>query len=290
MRARRHGEDVVQLLERALLRLGHAEEDHHQRGQVERGVEDEGAERGEGAQQARERDGEHGRPEEAGRHRPGHADLAVREREHFRRVGEGHGALARRVEGCEEEDEKGDQAEVRAVVLRDEEAEARGQERPGHLREGEEEQGAPAVGIDCPDGGPGEDEVDEAEAEGGEQGLQGPGAGFDEDGRGVEGYDVDAAHLLGEHDSEGGEGGAADAWDGEELDESGDVVAFADDVCFFLDLGVDVVQITGGLEGCVPEPAEGAEGVGVAALLDVPSRGFGAEVDSDHEWYGGDEC
>lgn len=57
------------------------------------------------------------------------------------------------------------------VFLWDDEAEAGGEERPCHLREGEEEQRAAAVGVDCPDGGPGEDEVDEPEAEGGEQRL-----------------------------------------------------------------------------------------------------------------------
>ena len=127
MRPGGHGEDVIQLLERPLLRLGHPEENHHQRGQVQAGVKAERAEGVEGAEQAREGDGEHGGPEEARCHGPGHADLAVREREDFRRVGEGDRTLAGRVEGCEEEDEERDEAQVGVVFLWDDEAQARGE-------------------------------------------------------------------------------------------------------------------------------------------------------------------
>lgn len=112
-------------------------------------------------------------------------------------------------------------------------------------------------------------------------------AGIVEDRGGVEGDDVDTAHLLGQHDSEGSARRPAHAGDGEKFDEAGDVVGAADDVGFFLNLGVDVVQIAGGLEGCVAQAAEGAESVGVAAFFDVPSGGFGAEVDTDQEWDGG---
>ena len=56
--------------------------------------------------------------------------------------------------------------------------------------------------------------------------------------------DVDAAHLLGDHDGEGGEGRSSDTWDGEELDHALDVGCVADDVFLHLDLGVDVVQVS----------------------------------------------
>ena len=171
MGPRGHGEDVIQLLERALLGLRHPEEDHDERGQVQAGVEGERADGVEGAQEAREGDAEHGGPEEARGDGPGHADFAVGEREDLCAVGEGHGTLAWGVEGCEEEDEECDEAEMGVVFLRDDEAEAGGEESPCHLWEGEEEECAAAVGVDCPDGGPGEDEVDEAEAEGGEERL-----------------------------------------------------------------------------------------------------------------------
>ena len=112
-------------------------------------------------------------------------------------------------------------------------------------------------------------------------------AGIAEDRGGVKGDDVDTAHLLGQHDGEGGACRPAHTGNGEKLDEAGDVVGAADDVGFFLDLGVDVVQIARGLEGRVAQAAEGAESIGVAALFDVPSGRFGAEVDTDQEWDGG---
>ncbi len=180
--ARRHGEDVVQLLERALLGLGDPEEDHDQRRHVQAGVEAERADGVEGEQQARERDGEHSGPEEAGGDGPGHADLAVGEREDLGGVGEGDGALAGGVEGREHEDEESDQSQVSLLALGNDEAETCGQEGPGHLWEGKEEERTTAVGIDRPDSGPGEDKVDQAEAERGQEGLQMAGAGIDEDG------------------------------------------------------------------------------------------------------------
>ncbi len=166
-------------------------------------------------------------------------------------------------------------------LLGDDEAESGREKGPGHVGEGEEEEGAASPGVNGPDRGPGEDEIDETEAEGGEERVEIGGAGVDEDGRGVEGDDVDAAHLLGQHDCEGGTGRAADTGDGEEFDEAGDVVAAADDVGFFLDLSVDVVEITGGLERGVSETAQRTEGVCVSALFDVPPRRFRAEVDTD---------
>lgn len=118
--------------------------------------------------------------------------------------------------------------------------------------------------------------------------MQVTSAGIFENGRGVEGDDVDTAHLLGQHDSEGSARRAAHAGDGEEFDKAGDVVGAADDVGFFLDLGVDVVEIAGSLEGRVAQAAEGAKSVCVSAFFDVPSRRFGAEVDTNQEWNGGD--
>ena len=162
----RHGEDVVQLLQGALFGLGDPEEDHDQRGQVEAGVEAEGADGVEGTQQARERDGEHGGPEEAGGHGPSHADFAVGEREDLGAVREGHGTLAGGVEGREEEDEERDQAQVRGEVFGDDEAEPGCEERPRHLWEREKEQCPSAEGVNGPDGRPGEDEVHQAESEG----------------------------------------------------------------------------------------------------------------------------
>lgn len=71
------GEHVIQLLEGPLLGLRHEEEDQHEGRDVQPGVEGEGADRVEGAEDAREGDGEHGGPEKAGGHGPGHADFAM---------------------------------------------------------------------------------------------------------------------------------------------------------------------------------------------------------------------
>lgn len=56
--------------------------------------------------------------------------------------------------------------------------------------------------------------------------------------------DVDTAHLLGNHDGEGGQGSSADTRNGEELDESCRVVGLADDGGLNLQLCIDVIQIT----------------------------------------------
>ena len=111
--------------------------------------------------------------------------------------------------------------------------------------------------------------------------MQVTSAGIVEDRGGVEGDDVDTAHLLGQHDSEGSAGRPAHTRNSEEFDEARDIVGAADDVGFFLDLGVDIVEIAGGLERCVAQAAERAESIGVAAFFNVPSGRFGAEVDTD---------
>jgi len=62
--------------------------------------------------------------------------------------------------------------------------------------------------------------------------------------RGLHADDVDTAHLLGNHDGEGGKGGSADTRNGEELDEPGYVVGLADDAGLNPQLGVNIVEIT----------------------------------------------
>ena len=284
-----HGEDVVEFLEGALLGFGQEEEDEHERGEVEAGVEAKGADRVQGEQQAGEGDAERRGPEEAGGDGPAHADLAVGQGEDLGRVRVGHGAFAGRVEGGEEVDEQRDQAEVRATVLRDDEAEPRGQQGPGHLREGKEEQRAPAPRVDGPHGWPGKDEVDQAEPPAGEESLQVVGPGLEEDGRAVEGDDVDAAHLLRKHDDARRHRRAAHPRDREQLDEARHVVAVPDDARLFGDLRVDVVQVARRLERRVAQAAERFKGLFVAALFDVPARRFRTEIHAEHERHGGDE-
>lgn len=100
------------------------------------------------------------------RHSPGHADLSVREGEDFSAIGEGHGALAGRVEGGENEDEERHERDVRSARFVDQETAAGDEQTPGHVGEGEEEQAASAEFVDGPYGGPCEGEVREPEAPG----------------------------------------------------------------------------------------------------------------------------
>ena len=193
-------EHIVQLFKGPLFRLGNKEEDEHQGGDVETGVETKGSHSGESNEDSREGDGEDSSPEKTGCHGPGHTNLTMREGEDFGRVGEGHGTLAGRVKGGEEKDEEGDQAEMGVVFFRDQEAKTGCQERPGHIGKGEQKQGTTSPGVNGPDGGPSEDEVDQSEPERRQQSLQIASTRLTENGGGVEGDDVDTAHLLGQHD------------------------------------------------------------------------------------------
>ena len=74
------------------------------------------------------------------------------EREHLSGIRKRNGSLAGGIEGGEEVDEEGDEAEVGGAGAGDQVAETGGEERPGHLREGEEEEGPAAVGVDRPYG------------------------------------------------------------------------------------------------------------------------------------------
>lgn len=81
-------------------------------------------------------------------------------------------------------------------------------------------------------------------------------SGLGEDSRGVESNDVNAAHLLGNHDREGCEGSTTNAGDGKELDEAGNVVTLPDDGLLDFKLRVDIVQISRRLQRVVTEPEE----------------------------------
>ena len=212
----------------------------------------------------------------------------MRQREYLGRVRERHGPLAGGVEHGEQINKQRNQRGARGGQ-RHEGAQARGEQGPDHLGEGEQQEGAAAEGVDGPEGGEGEEPVDEAEAEGGEQGLEIVGAVLLEDGGGVEGDDVDAAHLLGDHDGEGGEGGAAHAGDGEELDEALVVAAVAKELDFEFELRVDVEDVARDLERVVAEFGHGHPGFCVPVLFHVPAGGFGTHVNEDEERDGREE-
>jgi hypothetical protein len=138
-------------------------------------------------------DREEGGEAKAGSDGEAHADLTVREREDLGRVGEGDRALSGRVERGEEEDEEGNKAEPGVALRGDQEAQSGGEQRPGHVGEGEEQQIAPAKRVDCEDGREGEEEVDGAETERSLERIARRVVGLHEDGRRVEGDDVDTA-------------------------------------------------------------------------------------------------
>jgi hypothetical protein len=80
---------------------------------------------------------------------------------------------------------------------------------------------------------------------------------------------------LRNHDRERSQGGATNSWDGEQLNEASDIVAlFVDERCFHAKLGINVVQIAGGLKLGVAKALERLERVFVFALFDVPTWRF----------------
>lgn len=191
MRTGRDAENTVEFLQRALLSLWQEEEDEKQRNNVQPGVEPKRSLGLEVPQHVRKRQRQHGGPEVVGRHRPRHANLAVRQREDLGGVGERDGAFAGGVEDIEQVNEQGDQAEMGATTRGNPETESGRQQGPAHIGEGGEQEPTTAKRVDGPDGGPGEEEVHQAKAEGRKQGLDVRGAGLLKDGGRVERDDVD---------------------------------------------------------------------------------------------------
>lgn len=80
------------------------------------------------------------------------------------------------------------------------------------------------------------------------------GAGLFEYSRGIKCNDVDSTHLLRDHDGEAGKGGAADAGDGEELGKAREEITLSDNFLLDLELRVDVIQVSCGLERMIAQP------------------------------------
>lgn len=207
----------------------------------------------------------------------------MRKGEDFRRVGERHWSFTRRIESSEQENEERNETQMCLTGFWNQEAKPSGKQSPSHLGEGEEQQCASSECVNGPNRRKSKDEIDETKPKTGEQGSQGSATGGDKDTGAVKCDDVDTAHLLGQHDCEGGQGGAANTRDGKQLDESGQVVALADDGRLLDQLGVDVVEITSSLKRGVAETKQGLVGLAVETLLHVPTRRFGAEVDADDQ-------
>ena len=194
MHPRRHTKHLIQLLQTQRLGLRKTKVRKRPPEHVPRGVPPERAlwlER-----RFERRPGQtHDEVEEPGcRCREGHADVPDVQRECFGGVGEGYGTLAGRVDDHEEVDSCGDAAEAGGFGG-DVEGEAGEEEKDGHQGEGGEEEVASAEGVDCVDGGDGEDPVYDAAAEGGEEGVFSGEVGGYEHGRRVVHDCVDAAEL-----------------------------------------------------------------------------------------------
>lgn len=100
---------------------------------------------------------------------------------------------------------------------------------------------------------------------------------------------MNTTYLLGNHDGESGQVGAAHTRDGEELEEAGDVIALAHDLLLDDELGMDSVHVSGHLNLVVAQLDHGIPCVGVAVLLHVPTGRLGAEVDEEEQRNGGDK-
>jgi hypothetical protein len=95
--------------------------------------------------------------------------------------------------------------------------------------------------------------------------------------------------LLGNHDGKSGEGRAANAGDGEELDEAFRVCAVAEELDFELELGVNVEDVARDLQRVIAELGHRLPGLSVPVLFHVPAGRLGAEVDEAHQGDGRDE-
>lgn len=82
-----------------------------------------------------------------------------------------------------------------SLILGNEIGHPSSEQGPGHIGEGEEEQTASPKGVDCPDGRPGEDEVDEAKTEGCEERDNIGGTGVAKNSGGVERHDVNCVYV-----------------------------------------------------------------------------------------------
>lgn len=184
------------------------------------------------------------------------------------------------------------------------------QQRPNHVRKRKQQQRPPPKRVHRPDGRPRKGEVDEAEAEGGEERRVVVDAALLEDGGAVEADDVDAAHLLRGHDDARGPRRPAHARHGEELGEAREHVSAPPPVprrfgtavstasignvvapftLLLLQEAADVVQVPSRLDRRVAQPEQRLPRPRVPLLLDVPPRALGAKVRPRQQGDGRDE-
>ena len=146
----RDAEDVIQLLESALLGFVEETEDHPKGDEIHGCVETESTLDAKGVELTRECDGDDCGPEVVGCHSPGHADFTMGEGEDLCGVRERDGTFARRVEGVVDVDEESHHAEMGTTALRDPVTHAGKEKTPTHVRECEQQQSSTSEGIDGP--------------------------------------------------------------------------------------------------------------------------------------------
>jgi hypothetical protein len=130
------------------------------------------------------------------------------------------------------------------AAMWDEETETSRKQCPSHLRKGKKHEGPPSERIDRPDRRSSEDEIDQSKPPRCKEGVGDGSSGQREDGRAVKCDDVDAAHLLSNHDSERGKRGTPDARDDEQFDEASDVVTLLYEFGLQSDLSICAVEIS----------------------------------------------
>lgn len=187
-RLRRHGEHLVELLERELLRLAHEAEDHEPCDEIEAGVEAKGTSgRHDGlhAREGKRKDTSEGVVDADS---PCHALLTLDGGEDLGGVLKGDGSFTKGIAYGEEIDKEHDGADTGAAggFFGLEEGETSGEEEDTHEREGDHSQGSAALGVDEEEGGDREDDLDSTVAEGSVQSLGGSVTDVLEDGGAVE--------------------------------------------------------------------------------------------------------
>lgn len=100
---------------------------------------------------------------------------------------------------------------------------------------------------------------------------------------------VRTTHLLRDHDGERRQVSPSDSRNSKQLGEPFEVVGLSDEFLFDFELGVDVKDVAGDLDGIVPQQKHGFPGLRVAVLFHVPTGRFRAEVDENQERYRGEE-
>ena len=221
--------------------------------------------------------------------------LSMWEGENLGRVSEWDWSLPRRVEGVKQVNKEGDQTKVGAAALWDPETEACGKEGPAHIWEGEKEETSTSKGVNCPDSGPGKNEIDESESPRGQKSFGDACSSLSKNGGGIESNNVNwgcmsafaksqmscrilltATHLLSNHSNTRSLSSTPYARNGDQLNETSEKVPIRwktrllYQYLFLLEKSMSVIKITGRLNGRISEPQERPVGLRNPTFLHKP--------------------